>query len=219
MGASLDIRWLGRRPYGEVHAQMRALVQARVAGEVGDTLLLVEHDPVFTVGRHRESRASLLDTGEVPVVDVERGGNVTFHGPGQLTGYPICALPPGRRDLHRWLHGLEEVCVRTIAHWGVQGGPDPRNTGVWVDGRKIAAIGIACKRWVAWHGFAINVDVDLAWFRRIRPCGLAQDTVTRLADHTTPCPTVEEVAHQAARCFQEWIAAEGAGAGSGQNAD
>ena len=204
----VDVRWLGRQPYAPVHDQMRALLQARIAGEVPDTLLLVEHEPVFTVGRHRDAAASLLATGEVPVVDVERGGNVTFHGPGQLTAYPICALPEGRRDLHRWLHGLEAVCTRTIARWGVEGRADPRNTGVWVDGQKIAAIGIACRRWVTWHGLAINVDVDLGYFRRIRPCGLAQDTVTRLADHCRPAPTVAEVGAAVAAEFRAWHHAE-----------
>ncbi len=202
--SSVDVRWLGRRPHGEVHAQMRALVGARLADEVPDTLLLVEHDPVYTVGRARGSRDSLLAPGDVPVVDVERGGNVTFHGPGQVTAYPVCKLPEGRRDLHAWLHGLEDVCTATLAHWGIQGGADPRNTGVWVDERKIAAIGIACRRWVTWHGFAINVDVDLDWFRRIRPCGLAEDTVTTMSAHVRPCPSVQDVAEQAATAFCAW---------------
>ena len=149
----LRIEWLGRVPYAEAHARQKELLAARIAGDGPDTLLLCEHDPVYTLGRSRGASANVLQAGDVPVVNVERGGDVTFHGPGQLVGYPICGLPEHRHDLHAWLHGLEEVCVRTLGEWGIAGGPDARNTGVWVEGRKIAAIGIACRRWVTWHGF------------------------------------------------------------------
>jgi lipoyl(octanoyl) transferase len=213
-GGPLEVRWLGRRPYASVHAEMEALVDDRVADRGPDTLLLVEHDPVYTVGRARGAAASLIDPGEVPVHPVARGGDVTFHGPGQLTAYPIVALPDGRKDLHAWLYGLQGVCERVVSHWGVHGGPDPRNTGLWVQGQKIAAIGIACRRWVCWHGFAINVSVDLGWFRRIRPCGMAPETVTRLADHAAPCPSVDAVAAVTAAEFSSWWASWSAGDGA-----
>ena len=110
----LRIEWLGRVPYAEAHARQE-LLAARIAGDSPDTLLLCEHDPVYTLGRSRGASANVLQAGDVPVVNVERGGDVTFHGPGQLVGYPICGLPEHRHDLHAWLHGLEDVCVRPSA--------------------------------------------------------------------------------------------------------
>lgn len=198
------VEWLGRRPYQEVHALMKARLADRIAGACQDTLLLVEHDPVYTVGRKRGAASSVKLPGEVDVVHVERGGDTTFHGPGQLTGYPICALPPHRQDLHAWLHGLEHICDRVLDRWGVEGERDARNTGVWVGGKKIAAIGIACRRWVTWHGFAINVGVDLDWFHRIDPCGMDSQLVTRLVDHTDARPRVREVADAAGAEFRRW---------------
>ncbi len=202
----LRVEWLGRRPYPVVHAQMKNLLLQRIRGEVGDTLLLVEHEPVYTVGRRRNARASVRAPGEVPVVDVERGGDVTFHGIGQLTAYPICALPDHRHDLHAWLHGLETVVDRVLARWGIEGGRDERNTGVWVDGRKIAAIGIACKRWVTWHGVALNVNVDLSYFHRVDPCGMDSSLVTRVVEHTDQRVTVRDAADLFSTEFRQWWA-------------
>lgn len=200
----LRVEWLGRRPYVEVHAQMKDLLLRRIAGDVPDTLLLVEHAPTFTVGRRRGAMGSVKAPGDVPVVQVERGGDVTFHGPGQLTAYPICALPEHRHDLHAWLHGLETVVDRVLSRWQIAGGRDDRNTGVWVDGKKIAAVGIACKRWVTWHGVAINVDVDLGYFNRIDPCGMDSTLVTRMVDHTSTGPTVKDAASAFATEFRRW---------------
>ena len=200
----LRVQWLGRRPYTEVHAQMKELLLARIAGKAPDTLLLVEHQPVFTLGRRKNAQANVLDPGDIPVVQVERGGDVTYHGPGQLTAYPVCALPPHRQDLHAWMHGLEAVVDRVLARWGIQGERDERNTGVWVDGRKIAAIGIACKRWVTWHGVAINIRVDLEHFRRIDPCGMSSTLVTRVADHVDRPPAMRIAADIFGAEFRRW---------------
>lgn len=200
----LRVEWLGRRSYVEVHAQMKDLLLRRIAGDVPDTLLLVEHTPTFTVGRRRGAMGSVKAPGDVPVVQVERGGDVTFHGPGQLTAYPICALPEHRHDLHAWLHGLETVVDRVLSRWQIAGGRDDRNTGVWVDGKKIAAVGIACKRWVTWHGVAINVDVDLGYFTRIDPCGMDSTLVTRMVDHASTRPTVKDTAGAFATEFRRW---------------
>lgn len=206
----LRVEWLGRRPYAEVYAQMSALLEARIAGAVGDTLLLCEHEPTFTLGRSRTAKDNVLDAGDIPVVEVERGGDVTFHGPGQLVGYPVLQLPPHRQDLRAYLQGLEELCAAVIGRFGVVGGRDPRNTGVWVGGQKIAAIGVAARRWVTWHGFSINVDVDLAPYQRINPCGMGSALVTRLADHTAPCPRLRAVADatgaEARRWWAQWSA-------------
>lgn len=203
MPDALRIEWLGRLPYADAHARMLQQVEARAAGDVPDTLLLVEHDPVYTVGRHRDASGNVLLPGDVPVVDVKRGGDVTFHGPGQLTGYPIVRLPEHRRDVMAWLHGLEDVCTAVVGRWGIQGQRDPRNTGVWVQGRKIAAIGIALRRWVSFHGFAINNTVDLAWFTRVNPCGMDSSLVTRIADHA-PAPDLETLRDAAADEFAAW---------------
>ena len=202
---SLTLRWLGRLPYADAHAAMTAALEERLAGGP-DTLLLCEHDPVYTLGRARGARENLKDVGDTPVVEVERGGDVTFHGPGQLVGYPIVALPPGRQDLRAFLRGLESVLIEVLAGYGVVGGRDARNTGVWVDGQKIASIGIAARRWVVWHGFALNLTVDLAAFHRINPCGLDAGLITRLADKVDPCPTLDEVRARLEPAFAAWWA-------------
>ncbi|HCH62466.1 MAG: lipoyl(octanoyl) transferase [Deltaproteobacteria bacterium] len=200
----LRVEWLGRRPYLEVQEEMKALLLRRIAGDAPDTLLLVEHQPTFTVGRRRGAMASVKNPGEVPVVEVARGGDVTFHGPGQLTAYPICALPPHRHDLHAWMHGLEGVVDGVLARWDIKGERDERNTGVWVDGKKIAAVGIACKRWVTWHGVALNIKVNLDYYGRIDPCGMDSSLVTRMADHVSRCPTVRDTARAFSTEFRRW---------------
>lgn len=189
----------GAVPYTEGHALMERLVDARLRGEVPDVLLLLEHAPVITVGRARGAAEHVVDAGEVPVVPVSRGGDVTLHGPGQLVAYPIVALPEGRRDLIRHLRSLEQAVLDLLDDLGVPGTRDGRNTGVWLpmgEGppRKVCAVGIACRRWVTWHGLALNLQIDVAGFARIHPCGFAPDTVTRLADHREPCPTPAELA-------------------------
>ena len=204
MSSRLRIEWLGRLPYPEAHQRMQEALRDRIAGHIGDTLLLVEHEPVYTLGRRREAVQNVLQAGEVPVIEVERGGDVTFHGPGQLVGYPICQLPQHRHDLHAWMRGIEQVCVRVLARYGVEGGPDPRNTGVWVDGKKIFAIGVACRRWVTWHGFALNLDIDLDFFTRIHPCGMESHLVTRLSDHVSPAPKMAQLRDVVGAEFRLW---------------
>lgn len=177
--------------YAASQARQKELLAARIADEVEDTLLLVEHAPVITLGRRRTSSDNVLDAGGIPVVQAERGGDVTWHGPGQLVVYPIVRLPPGRQDLHRHLRDLEEAVIRTCADLGLEAGRDERNTGAWVGGRKVASVGIACRRWVTWHGLALNVDVDLGVFERINPCGFDADIMTSLADEGLVVPMDE----------------------------
>jgi len=187
---TLDVRRLGRKPYGEVHELQRTLVADRIAGDVGDTLLLTEHEPVLTVGRgtaDEELRA--LEATGIPVVEVERGGEATYHGPGQLVVYPILALPEGRRDLHRYLRDLEEVVLGVLADLDIEGTRRPGLTGVWIGDRKVCSIGVAVRRWVTWHGLALNLHTDLAPFRRFHPCGLSPDVMTRVSDHIELPPT------------------------------
>jgi lipoate-protein ligase B len=194
--APLAVRALGRTAYGDAHRLQLELLQRRIAGAIPDVLLLTEHDPVVTVGRGR----GLGGAGGLaaPVVEVERGGEATWHGPGQLVGYPILELPEGRRDLHRYLRDLEQALIDTLAELGVSAARRAGLTGVWVGERKIASIGVAVRRWVTWHGFALNVDADLASFRAFRPCGLDPDVMTRLADHLGDVPTLEQVGARAA---------------------
>jgi lipoyl(octanoyl) transferase len=183
---------------------MRSQLEARIRGDAPDTLALCEHMPVFTTGRKRSAKTNVLTPGDIPVVEVERGGDVTYHGPGQLVGYPICALQGRQQDLHGWLRGLEEVLIKSLAQWNVQGCRDPRNTGVWVEGKKIAAIGIACRRWVTWHGFALNVNTELEPYQRINPCGLNSTLVTRLSNHAQPCPRLTEARDVVGAIFRRW---------------
>jgi len=201
---TIESRWLGRIPYPDAHAQMAQALADRIADRIPDTLLLCEHDPVYTLGRTRGAAGNVLDPRGVPIVPVERGGDVTFHGPGQLVGYPIFKLPEHRYDLHGYLRGLEESMIDLLAAHDITGGRDERNTGVWVEGRKIAAIGIACRRWVTWHGFALNRDVELDYFRRINPCGMDAALVTRMVDHTPSPPPLEALAGQAAQTITRW---------------
>ena len=206
------IDW-GRVPYETAVDRMKAVLADRIEGTVPDTLLLCEHDPVYTVGRTRGAEANILNPEGIPIVSVARGGDVTFHGPGQIVGYPIFALPEHRHDLHGFLRGLETAMIRTLARLDLEGTRDERNTGVWVGGQKITAIGIAAKRWVTWHGFALNCTVDLRHYERINPCGMASDLVTSLDRHIDPCPErshiVGIIVEELGRWWGDWTGTVG----------
>ena len=176
--AAFEVVDLGRADYVEVDRRMMALVDAIRAGKQPDTLLLAEFEPVLTVGRAAD--ASLYDDVGLPVHAISRGGKTTFHGPGQLVAYPLIQLQEGTRDLHAYLHALEEALVRTVGDFGLPGVRDPRNTGCWVHGRKLASIGVAVRRWVTYHGVALNGSTDLSWFRRCDPCGLEPELMTSM---------------------------------------
>jgi len=194
----LEVRWLGRVPYAEGLDLQARLVAERQAGRVPDTLLLLEHDPVFTLGRNARREhvlcpEQLLRARGFDVHEAGRGGDVTYHGPGQLVGYPILDLSPDRCDVHRYVRDLEEVMMRTCADYGVAAGRVAGRSGCWVDACKIGAIGVRISRWVTSHGFAFNVDVDLAPFALIVPCGIADRGVTSLALLTARPLTVQSV--------------------------
>jgi lipoyl(octanoyl) transferase len=159
-------------------------VARRPSGEVPDTLILVEHPEVITLGRTAK-RENVLDAGTIPVVDIERGGDVTYHGPGQLVAYPILLLRESERDLHRYLRGLEEAVIGTLADAGIEGTRVAGKTGVWTPAsapvRKVASIGVAVRKWVTMHGLALNVTTDLARFAVINPCGFDADIMTSMA--------------------------------------
>lgn len=180
------IRDLGVLAYPEAHALQKDLARRRGLGEAEDTLLFVEHPHVFTVGRRGRELTNVLDAGGVPVVLVERGGDVTYHGPGQVVAYPVLQLPEGRRDAPAFLRHLEGWVIDALAQLGVPGAErSPGFSGVFCQGKKVASAGVAItERWVTWHGIALNVATDLAWFHRINPCGLSASvmtTVTALA--------------------------------------
>ena len=184
----LVVQRLGRIGYADGVERQKALVQARQAGAIDDTLLFVEHPPVITLGvKTRGSFANIragvaaLAAQGVEVHESGRGGDVTFHGPGQLVGYPIIDLKPDRQDVHRYVRDLEEVLIRTAADFGVPAGRVQGYSGVWVGDRKLAAIGVRISRWVTSHGFALNVTTDLGGFDLIVPCGIADRGVTSLA--------------------------------------
>jgi lipoyl(octanoyl) transferase len=183
----LVVHELGRRPYAEVLELQRELRRQRLAGESAhDVLLLVEHDPVVTLGRSTHPASLPLPAQElerrgIRVVEVERGGDVTFHGPGQLVGYPILDLTGHREDLHWYLRRLEDALIGALDHLGVPAERNPGLTGVWTRGRKIASIGVHVKQWVTLHGFALNVTTRLEQFELIVPCGIRGVVMTSVA--------------------------------------
>ncbi|HEX4602049.1 MAG TPA: lipoyl(octanoyl) transferase LipB [Gemmatimonadales bacterium] len=171
-GRVLEVVEPGLVPYAEALAWQRALAAARIAGQLThDVILLLEHPPVVTLGRGSQD-AHILRRDGIDVVAVERGGDVTYHGPGQLVGYPILHLGDHRQDLHWYLRTLEQALIAALAELGVPAERHPAYTGVWAGGRKIASIGVHVKQWVTWHGFALNVTTDLTAFDRIVPCGI-----------------------------------------------
>jgi lipoyl(octanoyl) transferase len=203
----LDVRRLGRVAYADALALQHSLVDDRRAGAVGDLLLLVEHPHVLTLGvRGDRGRSHVLASGEVLAArgialhETGRGGDITYHGPGQIVGYPIIDLRPDRCDVHRYVRDLEEVLIRTAADYGIRTGRVEGLTGVWVGREKLAAIGVRIARWITSHGFAFNITTDLEYFNLILPCGIADRGVTslaRLLGRAVDCAEVEDriVAH------------------------
>jgi lipoyl(octanoyl) transferase len=181
----LAVRRCGLISYADGLELQAKLVAARQAAEIPDTLLLLEHEPVFTLGRNAR-RENVLFTDDAlrargfEIFETGRGGDVTYHGPGQLVGYPILDLSPDRQDVHRYVRDLEEVMVRTCGDYGIAAERVPGLTGAWVGAEKIGAIGVRIARWVTSHGFAFNVGTDLSAFGLIVPCGIRDRGVTSL---------------------------------------
>jgi len=188
MRTAPDVRRLGVVPYAEALALQKQLVDDRREGRVGDVLLLVEHPHVLTLGvRGDGGRSHILATDEalasrgVDVFETGRGGDITYHGPGQIVGYPILDLKPDRCDVHRYVRDLEEVLIRVAADYGLAAERVQGLTGVWIGGEKVAAIGVRIARWITSHGFALNVSTDLEYFDLIVPCGISDRGVTSLS--------------------------------------
>lgn len=196
-----DVRWLGRMAFGPALRLQEQSVADRAAGKIPDQLLLLEHEPVYTIGRGRDRTS--LGTGPLPhpVEEINRGGQATFHGPGQLVGYFILDLAQLTPDLHLFLRWIEEGLAALLAEYGVPAGRREGLTGVWVAERKIASIGVGVRRWITMHGFGLNVGPDLAGFAAITPCGIRGVTMTSLSLEHGSEITVLEAAAAAGRIF------------------
>ena len=218
----IEVRHLGLVPYAEAVALQKALVEDRKAGRIPDQLLLLEHPPVITLGvKTRSDRSHVVATEStlrehgIEVVETGRGGDVTYHGPGQLVGYPIFDLKPDRCDVHRYVRDLEAGLMRAVERFGIRAGRMPGLTGVWVGDEKLAAIGIRISRWVTSHGFALNVTTDLAHFEFIVPCGITDKGVTSLARLLGQAPPMAAVSAAVIDAFAEVFDAETTESGSG----
>lgn len=198
MSRKVTYEWLGRRAYRPVWEYQQQLLEQRTAGEIADRILLVEHSPTYTLGKagdqnHLLASAQELTSKHIDYVPIDRGGDITYHGPGQLVGYPILHLENYKKDVHWYLRQLEETIIRTIAEYDLQGDRDPEYTGVWVGDAKIAAIGVKVSRWVTMHGFALNVTTDLSYFGRIIPCGIFHKDVCSIRALTNQAPSLQAV--------------------------
>ncbi len=180
------VHWLGLIGYSEAYQLQTRLLQERLAGRIPDTLLLLEHKPVVTLGKSGKLENILVTREElarrgVSLVFIDRGGDATYHGPGQLVGYPIMDLRERGKDAHVYLHNLEEVLIRTLRDFGIESGRDPSHAGVWVNKQEIAAIGLSLRKWITMHGFALNVTTDLKQFALINPCGFNNRTAASIS--------------------------------------
>ena len=195
------VRWLGRVSFDSALASQEKLVAEKRADQsLGDELLLLEHDPVYTIGRTPD-QTSLRGAAHLPhpLFPINRGGQATYHGPGQLMGYPIIDLRNHGQDLHRYLRWLEQLLVETLAEVDVLAATRAGLTGVWVENRKIASIGVGVRHWITMHGFALNVCGDLTPFDQIVPCGIANVTMTSIEKETGRAQTVRELAERVER--------------------
>jgi lipoyl(octanoyl) transferase len=195
---TLSVLDWGRTAYPDAWQRQEELVARRNAGEIGDTLVFTEHDPVYTLGVRKGAEAHLvweeaeLARRGISVHKTNRGGDITYHGPGQIVGYPIVNLN-ARKDLHAYLRLLEQVMINAVGTFGLAAARREGKTGIWLGTRKIAAIGVAVKKWTTYHGFALNVDADLAPFGGIVPCGITDGTVTSMKQELGTAPSAEEM--------------------------
>jgi lipoyl(octanoyl) transferase len=202
----LQIEKLGRLPYAQALQRQLALVEQRRAGEVADTVLLLEHDPVYTIGRTRD-QSSLGDPADLPhpLVEISRGGQATYHGPGQLVGYLILDLNQYGRDLHVYLRALEQLLIDTCAGFGLTTSRRDGLTGVWCGDRKLASIGVGVRHWISLHGFAINVCGDLSPFDKITPCGISNVEMSSVSHEIDRVVEIDEFADELAPHLEDTL--------------
>lgn len=198
---TLTVAKLGTIDYTSALGLQRSMVEKRLGDEVGDVLLLLEHPHVYTLGRGAAERFILSAPRGVPTYRVSRGGQVTYHGPGQLVGYPILKLEGASRDVTAYLRRLEQTMIDSLGEFGIEARPRVGFTGVWVDDRKIGSIGVGIRRWVTYHGFALNVATDLSFFDAIVPCGINGCEMTSLAEEGRPDVSADAMAETIARNF------------------
>ncbi len=200
---ALRSTYLGRLDYDAALRIQEEAVAAIRAGQSGPQLLLLEHEPIFTIGRTRDqSSLRAIESLPYPVRETNRGGQATFHGPGQLVGYPVLDLHHHGRDLHRYLRFLEQIVIEVLATYDVTAQRSPGQTGVWVEDRKIASIGVGVRHWITMHGFALNVSGELDGFTAITPCGIAGVTMTSIERETGDAPSIETIAATTATLFE-----------------
>jgi len=205
---SVEIQDWGRTHYQTALERQKTLVGQRIEGIVGNTLIFTEHEPVYTIGRRKNAAQHLLwdpsrlNEEKIEVIHTNRGGDITYHGPGQVVGYAIVSLSE-HHDLHAYLRNLEEVVIRTLTAFDLKASRQPGKTGIWLDMRKICAIGIAVKSWVTYHGFALNVNPDMDHFSGIVPCGLADGSVTSLHKELNVPPDLATVKKRLAVEFKQ----------------
>jgi lipoyl(octanoyl) transferase len=195
MSAQLEPRWLGRISFADaLDLQEKIVQQKRADSSLGDELLLLEHEPVYTIGRTPD-QSSLLGAAHLPhpLFPINRGGQATYHGPGQLVGYPIIDLQRFAKDLHAYLRWLESILLELLDGFEIAASTRPGLTGVWVEKRKIASIGVGVRHWITMHGFALNVAGDLSGFDHIVPCGISDVTMTSIEKETGQMFSVQEV--------------------------
>ncbi|MHB1686298.1 MAG: lipoyl(octanoyl) transferase LipB [Ignavibacteriaceae bacterium] len=199
---------LGFIDYKEAWNLQKEILQLRRKQKIEDIFFLLEHPNTYTLGKtadkaHLISSNDFLNQNKISVYDIDRGGDITYHGPGQIVGYPIIDLNFWQRDTHKYLRALEEVIIRTCAHFGLTGIRDPKYTGVWIENRKIAAIGIKVSHWITMHGFAFNVNTNLSLFNGIVPCGIYDKEVTSLKKELGKELDLTEVKNLLAENFKE----------------
>ncbi len=200
MGITIDC---GVMDFQDAFRLQERLVADIAAGNEPETLLLLEHPAVYTIGTGGK-QANLLDV-EIPLVRINRGGDITWHGPGQLVGYPLVNLGERGKDLHRWLRFIEELLIRVVAEYGIEARRVPGRTGIWTAKGKLASIGVGVRRWVTMHGFALNVDPDLTSFTKINPCGMPGCPITSLRQECNYPPSLSEVKTRVGTAFWELL--------------
>ena len=200
--------WLGLIDYSKAYRLQEKLLRQRLDNEIADTLLLLEHPPTITIGKSGKlenvlaSQAQLAKEG-ISLLFVDRGGDVTYHGPGQLVAYPIIDLRRRGRDVHKYLHELEEVIVRTLNDFSIKSGRDSNHAGVWVRGEEIAAIGLSVRKWISMHGVALNVNINLQQFSLINPCGFSNRKATSMSNLLSQDIPMKEVIEKFLARFSE----------------
>lgn len=199
---------LGLIDYKDAWNLQKSTLELRHNKKLPDIIFLLEHPHTYTLGKVADKKNLIgsedyLTKNKISVYDIDRGGDITYHGPGQIVGYPIIDLTEWESDTHKYLRALEEVIIRTCAYYGVKGTREPKYTGVWIEDRKIAAIGIKVSRWITMHGFAFNVNTDLSLFSGIIPCGISDKEVTSLQKETGREIDMQEVKSLLVKNFKE----------------